>query len=81
MAIARQHAPTTLEEYLVGALELQSGCAKEAVIPPPSACPKSVHSMYAFSHSHALTILVVVIFVAILAQLTMMAINPNAGGH
>ncbi len=37
--------------------------------------------MYAVSQSHAITILIIVIFVAVLAQLTMLAINPNAGGH
>ncbi len=79
--MAISHAPQTIEESIVGMMELQSGCAKEAIIPPPLTCPKSVHTMYAVSQSHAITILIIVIFVAVLAQLTMIAINPNAGGH
>lgn len=75
------HAPQTLEESLVGMMELQSGCAKEAIIPPPLTCPKSVHSMYSVSQSHVITIVIIAVFVLALVQLTMIAINPNAGGH
>ena len=74
--------PQTIEEYIVAALEESEGCAPKggAVIPPPELCPGGVHTMYAVAQSHVVTILVVMVFVIVLIQMIMVAINPG-GGH
>jgi hypothetical protein len=74
--------PQSLEEYFVGALEVNSGCAPhgEAVIPPPSECPQSVQNMYGFAQTHALTIIIVAVFALVLLEVVLLALNPR-GGH
>jgi|GEM_PF-2342636 len=83
MGIQNTRGPQLIEEYIVAALQDNAGCAPEggAVMPPPETCPDSVHSAYWFAQSHILTILIVVVFIVLLIQMIVLAINPNAGGH
>ena len=60
----------TLEEQWVGQLELASRCTQTVVLPPPKACPFSVHAMYGVAQLHLITGLIVVIFLGMLIHLT-----------
>lgn len=63
--------PRTIDEYLLGQLEIDSGCATEAVIPPPDACPGYVQTAGSLASMHFVTLVVVFGFMVILLQMTM----------
>ena len=63
--------PKTIEEYLVGQLELDSGCTAEAVIPPPEACPGYVQTAGSLASMHFVTLVVIFGFMVILLEMSM----------
>ena len=65
--------PQTIEEILVGQMMVYEGCTKEAVIPPPSSCSGTVHTMYGLADTHLITILIVVVFLGMLFSVSMAA--------
>jgi hypothetical protein len=69
----------TLEEQIAGYFEVSSKCTQTVVLPPPETCPQIVHTFYAIGQWHLLTGLIVILFLAMLAHLTYLVINPGKG--
>lgn len=62
--------PKTIDEYLVGQLEIDSGCTAEAVIPPPEACPDYVQAAGSLASMHFVTLIIVFGFIVILLEMS-----------
>lgn len=76
------HAAQSFDEQIVAFAEVQEKCVDTSagVIPPPAECPAYVHSMAAVAEWHIMTALIVIVFVGMMFELTMIALNPG-GGH
>ncbi len=73
----------SFDEQVVAFAESQEGCVTTAggMIPPPSSCSKSVHSLYGIAQWHLFTILIVVLFLGLMFELLMLSITRGGGGH
>lgn len=81
--MTQTHAARSFDEQIVAFAEYQEGCVTAAggLIPPPSSCSKSVHSLYGIAQWHLFTILIVILFVGLLFELLMLSIHRGGGGH
>lgn len=68
-------APKTLEEFIIGYLELKEGCSTEAVIPPPSACSDYIHAFQALADTQLISIGLIVAFGLILFSIILQSWN------
>jgi len=72
------HAPQSFDEYLVAMAEHQESCVKtEAVIPPPVSCSQVTDTMYRLAQWHVFSILVAVVFLAMIIQLSKLALKEK----
>ena len=67
--------PQTIDEMLVGFLEVEEGCVEEAIIPPPEDCSALVQYTHGLAQWHLLTGLIVLVFVAMIIQLSLLAMK------
>ena len=75
-------AAQSFDEQIVAFAEVQAGCVRTSagVIPPPAACPQYVHSLASVAEWHIATALIVLLFIGMMFELTMLAIHPG-GSH
>ncbi|NBS41567.1 hypothetical protein EBS80_02810 [bacterium] len=80
--MTQTHAAQSFDEQIVAFAEVQEKCVSTSAgeIPPPAACPAYVHSLAAVAEWHIATAMIVIVFVAMMFELTMIAFNPG-GGH
>lgn len=70
--------PRTIDEIVVGFLELEEGCVREeAVIPPPDTCSDIVHYAYQASQWYLLTGLIILVFIGMIVELSWLAIKEK----
>ena len=81
--MTQTHVARSFDEQIVAFAESQEGCVATAggMIPPPSSCSKSVHSLYGIAQWHLATVVIVVVFVGLMIELLMLSITRGGGGH
>ncbi len=68
----------SFDEQLVVYFANQTGCAGKAVpLPPPDSCDSFVHGMYFLAQYHLISIVIVLVFLGLLLQLTMTALDKG----
>ena len=73
--------PVTIEDQILNYYEQSAGCSATFQSPPPSGCPSDVQGAYAFSQTHALTILIAALFMLAIVQMIFSTIFPSAAHH
>ncbi len=73
--------PVTLEDHILAYYEQATGCSSLFVSPPPTECDSQVQTAYAFSKTHALTIILALFFVLAILQMIFATLFPAKGKH
>ncbi len=81
--MTQTHVARSFDEQIVAFAESQEGCVNTegGMIPPPSSCSKSVHSLYGIAQWHLATVIIVVLFAGLLFELLMLSITRGGGHH